>query len=125
MLNMKFPILKNIELFKNIEYINPLKQELVSRIVKEAHNDAYVKRILIFGSSTRDDCRPDSDIDICIDWTEDCYDHEAGILKAFTRNMWKKISHITEGNVDIVEYDYLKGTVIEEAARNGVVVYII
>ena len=95
MLNMKFPTLKNIELFKNIEYINPLKQELVSRIVKEAHNDAYVKRILIFGSSTRDDCRPDSDIDICIDWTEDCYDHEEGILKAWKKKMLTKVTKIT------------------------------
>ena len=48
---------------------------------------------------------------------------EDGVLKPFTRNMRRQISRITQGKADVVNYDYLDGTVIEEAVKEGVVVY--
>ena len=53
---------------------------------------------------------------------EDCYDSD-GVLKPFTGNMRKTISLVTKGNADVVNLGYLDGTVVEEAVKEGVVVY--
>jgi predicted nucleotidyltransferase len=108
--------------FRNVNRIHPIKQNMVKDIVAEAKNDPKVKRIIIFGSSTRYDCDITSDLDVCIDWKDDCYD-ENGILLPFTINMRKVISSVTKGKADVVNFDYLKGTAVEEAVKEGVVVY--
>lgn len=108
--------------FKYVNRIHPLKQRIVKEIVAAAKIDPYVKRIIIFGSSIRYDCDISSDLDICIDWTEACYDDE-GFLKPFTRNMRRIIDRLTHGNADVVNYDYLEGTYIYDAVKKGVVVY--
>lgn len=99
-----------------------LKQKVVKEIVDAARKDVAVKKIIIFGSSTRFDCDIYSDLDICIDWVEDCYD-EDGVLKPFTMNMRKTISLETKGRADVVNYEYLEDTVVEDAVRKGVLVY--
>lgn len=118
----KFSFIVDRDSFKNVNRIHPLKQKLVKEIVSEAKDDAEVKRIIVFGSSTRYDCDINSDLDICIDWKSPCYD-EDGVLKPFTRNMRKVISKITKGFADVVNYDYLDGTDIADAVNKGVVVY--
>lgn len=120
--NLKFSCVVEENSFMNVNRIHPLKQQLVKDIVVEAKNDSEVKRIIIFGSSTRYDCDITSDLDICIDWKSPCYDKE-GVLKPFTRNMRKAISRITKGCADVVNYDYLDGTDIANAVNEGVVVY--
>ncbi len=107
---------------QNSHSINPLKRDIITNIVAAAQNEPMVRKIIIFGSSIRDDCRADSDVDICIDWKQDCYDSE-GVLKPFTISMRRKISALTKGHADVVNYDYLKGTYIEDAVKNGVIVY--
>ena len=52
------------KLFMNIEKIHPHQQEAVGKMVELCKQDPNIKRVVIFGSSVRDDCRPDSDIDI-------------------------------------------------------------
>jgi hypothetical protein len=37
--------------------------------------------------------------------------------------MRKAISVITKGSADVVNWDYLAGTVIEDAVKEGIVVY--
>jgi hypothetical protein len=37
--------------------------------------------------------------------------------------MRKVISSVTKGQADVVNYDYLEGTVVEDAVKEGVVVY--
>jgi predicted nucleotidyltransferase len=108
--------------FRNVNRIHPIKQKIVKEIVAEAKNDQEVRKIIIFGSSTRYDCDITSDLDVCIDWKNDCYD-ENGILLPFTRHMRKVISSVTKGQADVVNYDYLEGTVVEDAVKEGVVVY--
>ena len=95
---------------------------MVSEIVKAARNDAEVSRIIIFGSSIRYDCDVTSDLDICIDWKDDCYDKD-GVLKPFTGNMRSVISSVTKGRADVVNYDYLAGTAVETDVNEGVIVY--
>lgn len=120
--NWKFNSVVDNASFKNVNRIHPLKQNVVKDIVAVARDDQNVKKIIIFGSSTRYDCDITSDLDICVDWKEDCYDAD-GILMPFTRNMRKAISYITKGRADVVNYGYLEGTVVENAVKEGVVVY--
>lgn len=108
--------------FLHVNKIHPIKQKLVKEIVNVAQKDSSVKKIIIFGSSTRYDCDITSDLDICIDWVEDCYDLE-GALKPFTNNLRKAISLITKGRADVVNYGYLADTVVEEAVKEGILVY--
>ena len=46
------------------EYIHPYKQKDVKTVEKEIKDD--VEAIIVFGSSIKDTCRPNSDIDMCI-----------------------------------------------------------
>lgn len=118
----KFNRVVEKDAFVNVNRIHPIKQKIVKEIVDAANKDREVKRIIIFGSSTRYDCDITSDIDICIDWAQDCYDSE-GVLKPFTNNLRKTISLLTKGRADVVNFDYIAGTDIEDAVKEGVVVY--
>lgn len=118
----KFNTIVDRGAFQHVNKIHPLKQKIVRDIVQAARDDEAVKRIIVFGSSTRYDCDITSDLDLCIDWKYDCYDEE-GVLKPFTRNMRKNISYISKGNADVVDFEYLDGTMIKDAVNKGVVVY--
>ncbi len=107
----------------NIEYIHPLKQTFVAEIIKAAMKDCGVKSIRIFGSAITDKCDFSSDLDICIDWNFDCYDKE-GVLVKETVGFLSTISKITKGGCDVVHLQYLEGTIVEEAAKGGVLVYV-
>lgn len=120
--NWKFNNVVGKDAFLNVEYIHPLKQQQVEKIVQEAQKDGAVNRIIVFGSSIRYDCDITSDLDLCIDWYEDCYD-ENGVLKPFTCGMRKFISSITLGKADVVNYAYLDSTVLKKSVEEGVVVY--
>lgn len=120
--NWRFNKIVDDTAFLSVNKIHPLKQKIVAEIVDAAKKDSEVKRIIIFGSSTRYDCNTESDLDICIDWYDDCYDKD-GVLKPFTANMRKHISMVTKGNADVVNYSYLDGTLIKDAVKEGVVVY--
>ena len=120
--NWKFNQVVNENAFKNVNRIHPLKQKMVAQIVDHAKKGISVRRVIIFGSSTRYDCDITSDLDICIDWNQDCYDKE-GVLKPFTKNMRQIISSVTRGNADVVDYAYLNKTVLTDAVENGVIVY--
>ena len=118
----KFNSIVNSDSYENVNKIHPIKQELVKKIVEAAKADRYVTKIIIFGSATRYDCDITSDLDICIDWIKDCYDSE-GVLNSFTNNMRKFISLSSKGKADVVNFGYIEGTDIEEAVKEGVVVY--
>lgn len=120
--NWKFNKVVKDDAFMHVNKVHPIKQKAVEYIVEAARKDVSVKKIIIFGSSIRYDCDITSDLDICIDWTEACYDSD-GVLKPFTRNMRKQISSITKGKADVVNYSYLDGTVVEDAVKDGVTVY--
>ena len=111
-----------VDSFSNVRRIHPLKQRAVKQIVDAARSDVAVNRIIVFGSSTRYDCNETSDLDICIDWNQDCYDDE-GVLKPFTRGMRQVITSATRGNADVLNYAYLDSPMIRNAVEKGVLVY--
>ena len=108
--------------FSHVNRIHPIKQRMVKGIVDVAREDEAVRKIIIFGRAIRYDCDITSDLDICLDWTEDCYDSD-GVLKPFTGNMRRTISLVTKRNADVVNWGYLDGTIVEDAVMEGVVVY--
>lgn len=105
----------------NLEKINPIKKDLVEKILHLVDGYEYLDKMIIFGSSIRDDCREDSDIDIAVKFTKKCYDR-SGVLKPFTLPVCEAISMTTKGNNDVVYVGY-EGELIKDAVRNGVVVY--
>ena len=112
-----------LDSFANVQKIHPLKQMPVKKIVEAARDDNAIKSIIVFGSGARYDCTPFSDLDLCLDWNDDCYDSD-GVLKPFTRNMYKAITAITQGNVDIINYQELDNTIVKDSVlERGVVVY--
>lgn len=112
-----------LDSFMNVQKIHPLKQKIVKSIVDNAKTDSHVKSIIVFGSSVRYDCHPFSDLDLCIDWTEDCYT-ENGVLKPFTGKLRSLISSITEGNADVINYQDLDYTnVKDDVLDRGIIVY--
>ena len=66
--------------FMNIEKIHPYQQEAVGKMVELCKQDPNIKRVVIFGSSVREDCRPDSDIDIYYEFKQNpqFYPHISG-----------------------------------------------
>ena len=70
--NWKFNRVVDNASFDHVNKIHPIKQRAVKDIVDVARKDASVRKIIIFGSSTRYDCDITSDLDICIDWVDDC-----------------------------------------------------
>jgi len=120
--NWNFNVVVNSGDFQYVSKIHPLKQRQVRDIVAAAKEDSAVKSIIVFGSATRYDCDIDSDLDLCIDWRYECYDNE-GVLQSFTQNMYKHITDVTRGNVDIINKEDLPDTYLTEAVEQGVVVY--
>ena len=109
--------------YENVSYIHPLKQKIVSEIVKKAKEDKYVRSLRIFGSSVSNRCDFQSDLDLCIDWKIDCYDKD-GVLVPETVAFLSEVSRLTEGHCDVVHLGYLNGTVVKEDAEKGVIVYV-
>ncbi len=120
--NWRFNKVVASDSFLNVNRIHPIKQRMVKSIVDAARSDDRVKRIIVFGSSTRYDCDITSDLDLCLDWVVPCYDDD-GVLLPFTGNMRRVISQVTKGMADVVNYDYLDDTDIKQSVEEGVVVY--
>ena len=106
----------------NLEFIHPLKQELVNVIVGRAIEDINVKKLIVFGSSITSKCNPFSDLDICIDWKIRSHDDD-GVYVLETNAFMKFISLKSNGNVDILSYDDIENQSIKEAVDGGIVVY--
>ena len=100
----------------NIEKINPLKRDQVISCIKIAQRNSKISKMIIFGSSVRDDCTPNSDVDIClvINGTTKC------------REMYelaRDINYACDYNCDILKYHKLNDKFKQEIESKGVVVY--
>ena len=105
---------------KNLDRVNPIKRSMVKDIVSQIDNSTRVEKLVVFGSSIRDDCKPDSDLDIAIKWNEDCFDEDM-FYKAFTLPIFRIIMKVTDGNNDIIPIGY-EGS-LKSVIENGVTVY--
>lgn len=96
--------------FQNIQYIHPLKQQLVHSYVTCFEQEPNIKAAIIFGSSVEFGCHSFSDLDICIER----YDTERGF-----RNYPQEYMEET----DIVYLDAVGARLKEEIEKKGIVVF--
>ena len=107
-------------MIKNLDRINERKKKAVERGLEYlAQNDQgrIIKKVIIFGSAIRDDCRNKSDIDIC--WISDyCCKNS----KEY-RTLMQNFSLIIDDNIDLFNYGLLKDDNFKKNIDKGVVVY--
>lgn len=103
-----------------LKHIYPTMQKEVCKIIKFAEETPDIQKVVIFGSSVRWDCRPDSDIDICI-WLTD---KDKNMEKYFDiyRKMYRVIS--LDFQFDFLYYDDLVSKDLKnEINTKGVTVF--
>lgn len=85
----------------HMEYIHPLKQQLVYDVHHALRDDPRICSIVMFGSSTNLRCTIDSDSDFAVRL------QEAYICKSVKNEISEVISEICSWNTDILWYDEL------------------
>lgn len=99
--------------FQNIQYIHPLKQQLVQRYVACFSQEPNIKAAIIFGSGVEFGCHSFSDLDICIER----YEAEHGF-----RNYPEEYMEYME-ETDIVYADAIGDRLRDEIEKKGIVVF--
>lgn len=105
-------------IYLNCDKINKKKRSKIGRIVYyiQKNNDSgIVRKIIIFGSSTRFDCRDNSDIDICI--ISDRYNDIE--FMGIVNDIWK----ISDRECDFVYYNVIEDFLKDIIDSSGVCVY--
>jgi predicted nucleotidyltransferase len=107
-------------MIKNMEKINEKKRYKLQtgmEFVEKLNTDSpVIDSIIVFGSSIRDDCTEDSDIDLCIkseynDVFNETYYHIRGSLEK-----------IMDERCDILRYNHLNAK-FKDAIDKGVIIY--
>jgi len=101
---------------KNLEKINSIKRDAVRQIAERACDYPIVSEVIIFGSSVRDDCTEESDVDICVKLN--------GSIESLELYEYKRVfGKILNYNYDFLVYDYVEESFRENQIDIGVTVY--
>ncbi len=73
-----------------------------------------IRRLSVFGSAVREDCRPDSDVDILVEFEPEA---EVGFI-AFSQ-MQRELSALLGRSVDLVPRDGLKPAIRESVVASA------
>lgn len=88
-------------------------------VIKEYFKDKPVLRAWLFGSYSRGEETPESDIDILVD-----YDESNGALSLFKiGGMLMDLSELLGGRVDLVEYQGLMNFARESVDNDKILIY--
>ena len=96
--------------------INVLKRSQAKACIEAAKKYGKIRKMAIFGSSVRDDCTEESDVDICL-WVDgatrgkEMYDLASDLLDA------------CGNNCDILTYDRLDNKFQSQIDAEGVIIY--
>ncbi|MDM8527739.1 nucleotidyltransferase family protein [Anaerolineales bacterium HSG24] len=77
-----------------------------------------VREMALFGSVLRDDFRPDSDVDILIEFVPDAY-----VTFIILGRIQQELSDLFERPVDLILRDGLKPTIRQDILSNSEVIY--
>ena len=99
--------------------IADIKKEEVAKIKETAKRYKHISKLILFGSSIREDCRPSSDIDLCI------------IVRGKNSSPLTSMFLIecsTVSDIDIMvytdkEFSENKSCVVSEIKKNGLIIY--
>lgn len=100
----------------NLMCIHSSKREMVRKCVHIAEANINIRKLVIFGSSVTEDCREDSDVDMCI-FADSNYD------KLKMHYTVVDLSKACNKNCDIMIYDTLTDYFKDIVMNTGVVVY--
>ncbi|MCX5971798.1 MAG: nucleotidyltransferase domain-containing protein [Coprothermobacterota bacterium] len=95
-------------------------REIIRRIVKGVQPD----RIILFGSAARDECKPDSDIDLLIIKHGARRRELAGQIYRLLIGVGKAVDVIVATPEDVERYRHSPALVIEPALREGREIYV-
>lgn len=96
--------------YLNVEYIHPLKQDTINRLLQYFKKDTNIKTVIIFGSSVDFSCNSYSDLDICLER----YDADRN-FKIYLEDM--------DEETDIVYMDSIGDRLKSEIEEKGIVVF--
>jgi predicted nucleotidyltransferase len=104
---------------QNMDRVHPLKRDKVRRgmeFVEKLNTTGVIEKVILFGSASRKDCTPESDIDLCFvtDYTTSD--------PVFFR-IYGGIGLEMDDLCDILIYRRLKGSIREEIDKTGVTIY--
>ncbi|MCB1173730.1 MAG: nucleotidyltransferase family protein [Leptospiraceae bacterium] len=77
-----------------------------------------LRKLALFGSATRDDFGPQSDVDVLIELPEN---HKVGLFELF--DMEQELAEIFHRKVDLTTFGGLRGALGEEIRNTSKVVY--
>lgn len=104
----------------NLEKINTIKREKIFNCIQfiDSCNQKkeMVQKIIIFGSSVRDDCTDRSDIDICLFTNFSCKDRDYF-------NLHSNIEKVVDNPCDIFVFRKMSDKFKNHILRTGILVY--
>ena len=107
-------------MIQNLDKINSIKQKKIEQgvlfIEKQNQIEMVIDKIIVFGSSVREDCTEDSDIDLCL-FSD--YDSSNPVFY----NIFAKLPIVMDDLCDIFVYQKLGKKMREEILKKGIIVY--
>ena len=107
-------------MFKNLDKIHPIKRKELLQRLEALHElnlkNKVIDKVIVFGSSTRNDCTNKSDIDICF-----ISDYPIRTIEYY--NITSEFSYNIKSYIDSIDYRLVNGLLKDEIDNNGVEVY--
>ncbi|MBQ7537809.1 MAG: nucleotidyltransferase domain-containing protein [Treponema sp.] len=107
-------------MFKNLDKIHPIKRKELLQRLEALHElnlkNKVIDKVIVFGSSTRNDCTKKSDIDICF-----ISDYPIRTIEYY--NIASEFSYNIKSYIDSIDYRLVNGLLKDEIDNNGVEVY--
>ncbi|MCD7883535.1 MAG: nucleotidyltransferase domain-containing protein [Lachnospiraceae bacterium] len=100
----------------NLSRINTIKRSEVEKTIQIAQMSDVIRRLIIFGSAVTDDCREESDVDICLDVS--CSTRDKRLFRPVC-----DFNKACNYDCDIFFYHKLGNKLKREIDSKGVVVY--
>lgn len=107
-------------MIKNLEKINFIKRNKIYnglKFIEKCNNSQKcINKVYIFGSSIRDDCTNESDVDVCLD--SDCEMFDRNLLK-----IYGEFEKVVDNLCDIMILNKASKKFQNQILDNGILVY--
>lgn len=108
-------------MIKNIEKINKIKRakvEKIAKYIKKTDTENIIDKVIVFGSSVRDDCTVESDIDILL-----YVNKTANINTIYFNNIYGHIGIVADDLCDVLINTKISEKLLKHIEEYGVIIY--
>lgn len=108
-------------MIKNIEKINEIKRakvEKIAKYIKETDTENIIDKVIVFGSSVRDDCTVESDIDILL-----YVNKTVNINTIYFNNIYGHIGIVADDLCDVLINTIISKKLLKHIEEYGVIIY--